>query len=70
MMSNIVNCDETAVHCGMPVAVTFPQNAEGMTLPFSSRVPECVFEVSDCVASKVDECAARSSAAMDASFRT
>jgi hypothetical protein len=39
MMSNIVNCDETAVHCGMPVAVTFPQNAEGMTLPFFEPSP-------------------------------
>ncbi|MDV6285993.1 Zn-ribbon domain-containing OB-fold protein [Rhodococcus jostii] len=39
MMSNIVNCDETTVHCGMPVTVTFRKMPEGMTLPFFEPSP-------------------------------
>jgi len=38
-MSNIVNCDETAVRCGMPVTATFRKMPEGMTLPFLEPSP-------------------------------
>jgi uncharacterized OB-fold protein len=34
MMSNIVNCDVNAVHCGMPVSVTFSPVSDDVALPF------------------------------------
>ncbi|WTW99184.1 Zn-ribbon domain-containing OB-fold protein [Streptomycetaceae bacterium NBC_01309] len=34
MISNVVNCDVDAVHCGMPVTVTFRPIAPDVVLPF------------------------------------
>ncbi|MEV0084043.1 Zn-ribbon domain-containing OB-fold protein [Saccharopolyspora sp. NPDC050642] len=39
MMSNIVDCDASSVHCGMPVEATFTRMPEGMVLPFFK--PRC-----------------------------